>query len=283
MTATSTAVTTKEKISTVRDMILKSKDQISAALPRHMNADRFMRVAMTQVQRNPALLDCERTSLIGAIIQSAQLGLETDSITGQAHLVPYWNGKKGVMEVQLIPGYKGLVKLTRNSGEVLRVEPRAVHAKDKFTYEYGTKPFITHKPYEGSDDPGEPTHFYAIAFFREGSTQFDVLPVTEVNKIKVRALEKKKNKDGGPWSTDFEEMGKKTAVRRLCKQVPSDVNLQRAIELDERAELGIPQDLNILANAEEVGTPSVEATPEAEAQPAMPSRMSEKKAEVAGA
>src|SRR5262245_29341353 len=109
----------KQKIATVRDLLEKSRAQIALALPRHMSADRMLRVAMTSVQRNPLLLDCTPVSLVGAIIQSSQLGLEPDGELGEAYLIPYRNNKKGGQrEVQFQTGYKGLLKLARNSGAI---------------------------------------------------------------------------------------------------------------------------------------------------------------------
>lgn len=92
------------RVNTVRDMLNQSAEQIRAALPEHMNATRLARIAMTTFQRNPTLLECDPKTLIGQVIQCAQLGLEPDGILGGAYLVPFRNNKLGKMDVQLIVG-----------------------------------------------------------------------------------------------------------------------------------------------------------------------------------
>ena len=102
---------TNNPTNNIRALLEKSKGQIAMALPKHLNADRIVRVAMTSVQRTPELLKCDPISLVAAVIQSSQLGLEPDGILGHAYLIPFNNTKKGRMEVQFIPGYKGLIDL----------------------------------------------------------------------------------------------------------------------------------------------------------------------------
>src|SRR5580698_617148 len=93
----------KRKVATFRQLLDQSKGQIANALPRHIDADKMMRVVMTSLQKNPALMDCDQGSVIGAVIEASQLGLMPDGILGEAYLVPY-RGK-----CQLQPGYRGLI------------------------------------------------------------------------------------------------------------------------------------------------------------------------------
>ena len=234
-------VPAKQKIDTIRAFLEKSKSQIAMALPKHMNADRLARIAMTSILRNPRLLDCTPQSLMGAIIQSAQLGLEPDDLRGEAYLVPFRNNKKGTIDVQLIAGFKGLMDLARRSGKITAIYAEVVHVKDTFSYRLGTDQFLHHIK---SDDmnPGEVIKVYALARFPNNQCQFLVLSLADVEKSRQRS----KAKDSGPWETDFEAMAKKTALRQLCKYLPSSVELTTAVALDERAEAGIPQDLEVL-------------------------------------
>lgn len=221
----------QSKVADVRGLLLKSKDQLAMALPRHLTVDRMLRVVMTSVQKTPKLLDCSRQSLMAAVMQAAQLGLEPDGLLGQAYLIPYGN------KVTLIPGYKGLLKLARNSGEISTIQAHAVYANDKFIFHYGLEPKLEHTP--TGDDPGQVMAFYAVARLKDGSTQFEVMWKRQVDEIRKRS----RSSDDGPWVTDYAEMGKKTVLRRLCKMLPSSVELQRAVALDEQAEAGITQDL----------------------------------------
>ena len=229
----------QKKAAGVRDLLARAKDQIAMALPRHLTPERMMRVTMTAVQRSPALLDCDPLSLIGAVVQASQLGLEPDGVLGHAYLVPFNNRKTGRKEVQLIPGYKGLVELTRRSGQISTINAYCVYAEDTFDFSYGLDPKLVHVPSD-KDDPGQIIAAYAVAKLRDGGVQFEVMWRKQIDKIRSGS----KAANDGPWVTHYDEMAKKTVLRRLCKLLPVSVELQRAVALDEHAEAGVPQHLN---------------------------------------
>lgn len=52
------------------------KEQLAAALPRHMTAERMIRIATTEIRKVPALGNCDTMSFVSAIVQCSQLGLE---------------------------------------------------------------------------------------------------------------------------------------------------------------------------------------------------------------
>lgn len=225
----------KRKAAGIRDLIQRSQPQIAMALPKHLTPERMFRVAMTAVQKSPALLDCDPISLIGAIIQASQLGLEPDGVLGAAYLVPY--GK----QVQLIPGYRGLMDLARRSGYVLTIYAEPVYSGDEFRLTLGLDKDLQHTPAKG--DRGEFVGAYAVAKLRDGTREFVWMTKTEIDAIRRRS----KASGSGPWVTDYVEMAKKTAIRRLCKTLPRSVEyrdvpvmkaLDRATDLQEQAEAG---------------------------------------------
>lgn len=238
-------VSLAKRVETVRDLFVKNKNQILMALPKHMNVDRMVRVAMTSINTTPKLLDCTPRSLLGAIIQCAQLGLEP-GILGMAYLIPYENRKAGTVEVQLIPGYKGLLALARRSGDISTIMAQAVHGNDAFSYSLGTDPKITHVPTE--TERGVVTHYYAVGRLKDGGVQFEVMTKREVEAHRDRYSRAAKS---GPWQTEFDEMAKKTVLRKLCKLLPASIELQHAVSLDERAEIQLPQDLSSLVVLDE--------------------------------
>jgi recombination protein RecT len=229
---TSTELTTDKKAATpaatVRATLEQMKPQLAMALPKHLTADRLIRVAMTAVQNTPKLLECDRTSLLSAIMTCAQLGLEPDGVLGQAYLIPF--KVAGTMRVQFVPGYKGLIALARNSGEVKSISAQVVCEKDRFEYEFGLDEKLVHRPADG--DRGEMTHVYAIARFKDGGHHWDVMTRAEVERIRdnsqgykaALSASKKWNKPvNSPWVEHFDEMAKKTAIRRIAKYLPMDV------------------------------------------------------------
>lgn len=229
---TDTLPSAKQKVTTIRDLIEKNREQIKNALPQHLPVDRMVRVFFTALSINPKLYDCTPRSLMGALIQCAQLGLEP-GVLGHAYLVPFKN------EVQFIPGYKGLVDLTRRSGEVSTVMAQVVHAKDLFKFAFGLNPVLEHTPSD-AQDRGPATHIYAIIRLKDGGALFDVMTKGEVDGHRDRYSKAAKN---GPWVTNYEEMAKKTVLRRVCKLAPVSVETQRAVVLSETAEAQLPQNL----------------------------------------
>lgn len=243
----------------------KIKAQMALALPRHVTADRLARVALTEVRRNPVLARCDQHSFLGAIMLCAQLGLEPGGPLGHAYLVPFENKKAGRLEVQFVIGYRGMIELARRSGQIASIEARAVYEGDRFECRFGLDSDLVHIPDWDSPHRGSPEKLrfaYAVAKLKDGGVQFIVLSRRDIEA--ARAASKAAS---GPWQTNYEEMALKSAVRRLFKWLPISVELAQAIEQDERAELGMPQDspLAITDDEQQVDVPQI-AAPEAPAE-----------------
>ncbi len=213
---------------TVADLLQKMKPELERALPKHLDADRLIRIAMTEMRRNPELLSCEIKSLLGAIMQAAQLGLEP-GLLGHCYLIPFKNRKNGTKEVQFVIGYKGLIDLVRRSGEVETIKAEAVYENDEFEFEYGLDERLRHKPLLFGDR-GKLIGFYAYAKFKDGGHAFHVMSVEEINRIRDKYS---RAKESGPWREEYESMAKKTVIRQLIKYLPISIEIQRNISLDE--------------------------------------------------
>lgn len=234
-----------------------TKQQIAAALPRHMTAERLARIVLTEVRKVPKLAQCDQMSFMGAVMQAAQLGLEPGQALGHCYLLPFNKRRKEgnqwieTTEVQLIIGYRGMLDLARRSGQILSLEARAIYAKDEYTIRMGLDSTIEHEPAWHEADRGEPLFFYAVAKLKDGGTQFEVMSAREINAIRdasqgykaAVAAQAKYNKDAPdtPWHTHYDEMAKKTVIRRLFKYLPVSIEMQRAVGLDEHADAGLPQ------------------------------------------
>jgi recombination protein RecT len=214
------------------------KNQMALAMPKHMTADRLMRIALTEVRKVPALGRCNVQSFMGAIMQCAQLGIEPGAALGHAYLLPFGNGKAsdGLANCQLIIGYRGMIDLARRSGQIISLTARTVHANDTFSYAYGLDETLEHVPATG--DRGDLTHVYAVAKLKGGGIQFEVMSKADVLKVKASS----KAGNNGPWVSHFDEMAKKTVIRRLFKYLPVSIEMTQAVVLDEKADAGIDQD-----------------------------------------
>jgi recombination protein RecT len=171
-------------------------------------------------------------------MESAALGIAPGGTQGRGYLVPRKNRNNNEIEAVFDPGWRGLVDIARRGGEVKQIEAHPVYEVDHFEVVLGLEPSITHVPVIDAAERGAIVAAYAIAKFADGTPQFEVLNKADLDKIRNTSASK-----GGPWASWPEEMARKSAVRRLCKYLPYNPILERAIEAataadaeDERAE-----------------------------------------------
>lgn len=222
----------------VKHLIEGNSKELAKMMPKHMNADRLLKVVLTAVSTTPALLECYAPTLLGASIQLSQMGLEPNTVLGHAYLLPFNNNKQNRKEVQVIIGYKGLIDLARRSGQIVSIAAHAVYDNDEFEFEYGLDEKLKHKPSFG--DRGNIKYFYAVAHMKDGGHAFEVMTRGDVEKIRDAG----QGRNNPVWKQHFEQMGRKTAIRRLAKFLPLSVELAMAVDLDDKAAFGIPQGLD---------------------------------------
>ncbi len=206
------------------------KDQIAQALPKHLTPERVIQLATTLVARNPEIAECTPPSIIGAVMQASILGFEPVNALGQCYFVPFRNKKTGKREIQFIVGYKGLIELARRSDQIKTIYAQAVYENDEFEFEYGLDPKLYHKP--ALENRGEFTHAYAVAKFTNGGYAFEVMSKSDIDKI--RASSQAGSSSFSPWNNWYDEMAKKTVLRRLSKILPMRVDIAKQVESDEK-------------------------------------------------
>lgn len=233
----------KEKVAY---FLQQKQGEIAKMLPKHLNAERLLKVAQIAATTTPALAECDVPSLVGAIGQCAQMGLEPNTVLGHAYLVPFNTKRKDnngqerwVKSVQVIIGYKGLIDLARRSGQIVSIAAHEVCAKDKFELVYGLDEKLNHIP--AMQDRGGVIGFYAVAKLKDGGHCFEFMSTQQVNEIMLATQSKGKY---GPWKDNFIEMGRKTVIRRLAKYLPLSIEFQTAAALDGMAEGGKDQHLD---------------------------------------
>ena len=216
------------KFSTFLD---KLKPQLALALPRHMNADRMARLALTAFSTTPALQQCSPQSIAASIMTAAQLGLEP-GIGGQGYLIPYKTS------CTFVPGWKGLVDLVSRSGRAT-VWTGAVREGDAFEFQLGDAPFCRHIPGDDADDAAPFSHVYAIGRVRDAQ-----MPVIEVwSRAKVLKHLKQYNKVGGRHyanesENNLEMYARKVALLQVLKYMPASIELQNAIDVSNAGDAG---------------------------------------------
>lgn len=222
--------TTSKNFQTIAQLLERGKDQFAAALPEHITPERMIRVVLTSLRRTPDLLRCEPLSLMKASLEAAQLGLEPDGVLGFAYLVPFGR------EVQLLPGYKGLIDLCRRSGTISTIDAHCVYEGDRFDFGLGDEPYIKHHPDLNADRRDESiTYVYAIAKLRDGGIQRCVMSRKQIDEH-CKKYSRGAGRKESPWQTAFPWMAKKTALRQLVKLLPVSVEAQRVIAREEQFE-----------------------------------------------
>ncbi len=215
------------------------KSHLQRATPSNLDVTRLSELALMLVRKSPRLAECTRTSFGGALMQCAKFGLYPD-VRGQAWLIPRKTGPKKPngerwLEAHFQIGYQGALELARRSGQVTKIESRVVRSGDAFDYEYGTEPFIKHRPRRGGDEPGALEYAYAVAWLRnESAPQFLVLDRWEIERY--RAVSRNTEDDDSPWVKWEPEMWQKTAVLRLANWLPMSIEQREALEADSRSE-----------------------------------------------
>ena len=219
---------------TLNDFMDKYKGQIALALPKHITADRMVRLAMTSFSQSPKLQKCDMQSIFAAVVIAAQLGLEI-GVGGQGYLVPYKT------KASFIPGWQGLVDLVSRAGRAT-VWTGAVFQGDQFDWALGDSPFVKHRPEGDADDWRQITHVYSVG--RVNGSQYPVIEVWTMARI-IRHLNKY-NKVGGEHyaltndGQNMEMYARKVALLQVLKYMPKSVEVQRAFDVAQASESGKP-------------------------------------------
>lgn len=227
----------------MQSYIKSMEGEIKKALPSVITPERFTRMVLSALSVNPKLAVCTPKSFLGAMMSAAQLGLEPNTPLGQAYLIPYKN--RGVDEVQFQIGYKGLIDLAYRSGEVELVQAHIVYTNDTFECEYGLEPKLVHKP--ADTDRGEPIKVYAMFKTKSGGYGFEVMSMDDVRRHAEKYSQAYKS-GFSPWKTNFEEMAKKTCLKKVLKYAPLKSDFVRGLVQDETIKSEISEDMYSVNN-----------------------------------
>lgn len=247
------------------DQIRQMQSQFQLAMPRGAEATQLIRDAMTCLRTNPNLAKCEPTTVLGALMTCAQLGLRP-GVLGHAWLIPFWDSKMetvgkqgrkrtGGHKAQLVIGYQGMIELAHRSGQIKSLQARTVYANDTFEVEYGLADNLVHKPVM-SGPKGDPVAYYAVVKFTSGGHAFLVMSHDEMEAYRDEHATAKTSggKVFGPWKDHFEGMAHKTCVRQLSKWMPRATEFATAIEADNTVRVDLSPNLDAALHGEHPST-----------------------------
>ncbi|AUM88326.1 putative recombinase, phage RecT family [Clostridium botulinum] len=222
----------------MKSALEKMLPEIKKAVGKTMTPERFSRIALSLFNGNPQFWEADTTSFLSALMQSAQCGLEPNTVLGEAYVIPYKNNKQGITEVNFQVGYKGILKMAFNTGEYEAIYAHEVRKGDEFEYEYGLHKTLVHKPADIPSD--EVTHYYAVYKLKNGGFDF---VVWSKERVEHHAREFSKNytykgnvNKNSVWFKNFDSMAKKTVLLDVLKYAPKSVEMAKALDLDYKAE-----------------------------------------------
>lgn len=250
----------KAEKKTMQAYIKAMEPAIKKALPSVITPERFTRMVLSALSSTPKLAECSPQSFLAAMMTAAQLGVEPNTALGQAYLLPYRN--HGQMECQFQLGYKGLIDLAYRSGEVSVIQAHTVYENDVFEYELGMDPKLRHVPAKA--DRGEAVAYYAMFKTKDGGYGFEVMSVDDVQRHAQR-YSKSYGSGSSPWRSNFDEMAKKTVLKRALKYAPLKSDFVRGVAQDEtiKAELSdemyaVPDETVFETEGEEIDSTAVD-------------------------
>lgn len=242
--ASTQAVAKKKGPQSIQDYITVMAPAIKAALPSVMTPERFSRITLSALSANPKLKECTPQSFLGAMMTAAQLGLEPNTPLGQAYLIPFKN--HGRLECQFQLGYNGLIDLAYRSGEVSIIQAHTVYENDEFQYELGLDPKLRHVP--AKSNRGKPIAYYAMFKTKDDGYGFQVMSMEDVME---HARKFSKSFGNGPWQTNFNEMAKKTVLKKVLKYAPLKSDFVRGVSQDGTTKTEIAADMSEIPDVAE--------------------------------
>ena len=227
----------------IPDIVRALGPELKKALPSVLTPERFTRIALSALNNTPELQQCTPMSFISALLNAAQLGLEPNSPLGQAYLIPYRN--KGVLECQFQIGYKGMIDLAYRNGQMQTIQAHTVYENDEFEYAYGLHPVLTHKP--AFSGRGEPVYFYGLYKTVTGGFGFYVMSKADMDQF-AATYSKAFGTSYSPWKNSYEEMAKKTVIKKALKYLPMKSDVLRALSTDETIKTQISPNMDEVIN-----------------------------------
>lgn len=237
---------------------------------KYITAERLVSIALIARAKTPELAKCSKESILTSLMQASEMGLEPNTPLQHAALIPRQSKKTGMLECQFMPMYRGLIVLAKRCEVAKAMRATPIYSCDEWKITEGLERNIEHVPaFEHSDygDPQKVVAVYAVAELVDGTREWTYMTRAQIERIRMRAAART-----GPWTTDWEEMAKKTVIRRLFKLLPITSNdmgdaIAKTDELDP-----IDLDMSAIAEAAEaqVGADESQEVIDAEAVEALP-------------
>lgn len=185
---------------------------VEAALPKDFNRERFVQNSIAVLNENPQLAKISPAHVIQGLVKGAYLGL--DFMSHECYLIPYGSN------IQFQTSYRGECKFVKkySTRKILDIYSKVVRTGDEFVEEIRDgKASINFKPlpFNNADIIGA----FAVALFKDGGMLYETMSIEDINNVRNNYSKASQSK---AWKNSFDEMCKKTVLRRLCKHISTD-------------------------------------------------------------
>lgn len=219
---------------TFSDMLTDKLLTVEKALPKDFNMTRCVQnaISILNAPNNASLQKCNKASVISAIMQSAYLGL--DLTQNHGYIINYGN----VAQFQI--SYLGSIVFTKKYSirPIQDIYAKIIREGDTFEeIIIDGKPSINFKPLPLNS--GKIMGVFAVCLFKDGGLQYEVMTTDDVNNVRNNYSKAAQSK---AWKNSFDEMAKKTVLRRLCKHIECDFESVEARQAwDEASDSNVVQ------------------------------------------
>ena len=202
----------------ISDVVGKAQASFNKANEYNMNFAREANFAVQAFTANPYMMKCDPISIKNAVVNVSLTGLSLNPAMKLAYLVPRMVNKKLVCCLDV--SYMGMIKILTDAGAIKYVDADVIYENDDYHFTKGSEPTLKHTP--KLTDRGEKIAAYAVAYFRDGGSQFIIMTKEEIEKVRntSESYKNEKMRKYSPWETWTEEMWKKTTLKRLFKILP---------------------------------------------------------------
>lgn len=246
-TAQKQEVAKKTAPKTMKDYVAIMEPEIKKALPSMIKPERFIRMVYSTLSANPELQQCTPQSFLSAMMSAAQAGVEPNTVTGEAWILPYRD--HGTLKAQFQLGAKGQARLAARDGTVV-LPPQAVHENDEFVYELGTEQKLKHVP--AFKNRGEVIGYYAVWTNKKYDSYGFYFMSKEDVENHAKKYSKSYDSSFSPWRTAFDQMAEKTVVKQVLKWAPLSVETSSLLSLDDTVKSSISVDMSSVTNEAEI-------------------------------
>jgi phage RecT family recombinase len=181
-----------------------------------------------------------QSTLMQALSKAARTGLSVAPSEGKACLIGYMSKKGPVIKYQIMK--EGYVTLALDSGQVKAIRAKCVYENDSFEpiYNMGDdRP--NYRPTTG--DRGEMIGAFAVMQMVDGDRYMIYLTKKEIEERRDNSDGYKHDKTTSPWTTNFDAMGEKTAIKDLLRKTKTAALHSTQKLISEDADIGTPRDI----------------------------------------